>query len=109
MTRRLLQALAVAAGIFAISVTSGAQTAGSRHWVGTWATAPMPMPPEGLYSIGFNNQTLRQIVRISLGGSEFRIRLANTYGTKDVPIGSVHVGLRAKGAAIKPESDRTVT
>jgi hypothetical protein len=44
------------------------------------------------------NRTLRQIVEVSLGGSELRVRLSNVFGTKPVVVGSVQVGLRDKGA-----------
>ena len=46
---------------------------------------------------GFSNQTLRQIARVSIGGSELRLRLSNTFGTKAVSVGAVQVGLRDKG------------
>jgi hypothetical protein len=42
------------------------------HWVGTWTTAPVTHPGAGANSTRFNNQTLRQIVRLSLGGSDLR-------------------------------------
>ena len=79
------------------------------HWVGTWTTSPVAQATTGAFSTGFNNQTLRQITKVSLGGSEVRLRLSNTFGTKAVVVGSVQVGLRDKGAAIKPGSNRTVT
>jgi hypothetical protein len=44
------------------------------------------------------NRTLRQIVEVSLGGSELRVRLSNIFGTKPVVVGSVQVDLRDKGA-----------
>ena len=79
------------------------------HWVGTWTTAPVPQPPSANYSVGFKDQTLRQIVKVSLGGSELRLRLSNTFGTKKVQVGTVRVGLRDKGPAIKDGSNRAVT
>ncbi|MFT6582613.1 MAG: lysophospholipase L1-like esterase [Alphaproteobacteria bacterium] len=47
--------------------------------------------------------------RISLGGDLIRIRLSNAAGKGDLIIGSTHVARRAPGAAIQPETDRTVT
>ena len=79
-----------------------------RHWVGTWATPPV-VQPQDANSVGFNNQTLRQIVRVSIGGSELRVRLSNLFGGSDIRAASVHVALREKGAAIKAGSDRTLT
>ena len=57
----------------------------------------------------FDNQTLRQITKVSLGGSELRLRLSNTFGTEAVVVGSAQVGLRDKGPSIKAGSNRTVT
>ena len=74
------------------------------HWVGTWATAPAPA--EGA---AFSNQTLRMNARISIGGDTLRVRLSNAYGTRPLTIGAAHIGLRATGAGIVPDSDRALT
>lgn len=78
-------------------VFAGDSPAG-MHWVGTWTTSPVAQPATGTNSTGFSNQTLRQIVKVSLGGSELRVRLSNAFGTKPVVVGSVQVGLRDKGS-----------
>ena len=74
-----------------------------QHWVGTWATSP----EAGTTS--FNNQTLRLIVHVSLGGDDIRIRLSNAYGTTSLTIGAAHIALRSTGAQIVPDSDRVLT
>jgi lysophospholipase L1-like esterase len=74
-------------------------------WVGTWAAAPAPA--EGV--VGFNNHTLRQNPRISLGGDRLRLRVSNAYGVRPLTIGAAHVALRDKGPAIVAGSDRKVT
>ena len=79
------------------------------HWVGTWATPPVAMATAGEAAAAFNNQTLRQIVRISIGGRLVRVRLSNAFGTQPLAVGSAHIALRSAGAAIKPGSDRTLT
>ena len=73
------------------------------RWVGTWAAAPAPA--EGV--VGFNNHTLRMNPRISLGGSSFRVRISNAYGTRPLTIGTARVALRDQGPAIVAGSDRT--
>ena len=106
------------------SSSIGAQVgSGSGHWVGTWATAevgrpqtpppPAPaavaQPPQGQPPapaappapfLHFNNQTLRQIVRTSIGGNRVRIVLSNTFGTAPLTIGAAHVALRDRESAI---------
>ena len=46
------------------------------HWVGTWGTAPQLVennnnPP----SPGLGNNSLRQIVQVSIGGDKVRLKL----------------------------------
>jgi len=49
------------------------------------------------------------IARVSIGGSRLRVRLSNACGTRKLEVGAVHVGLRAEGAGIVPETDRALT
>jgi lysophospholipase L1-like esterase len=77
--------------------------ASDMHLVGTWATAPAPA--EGA---AFANQTLRMNARVSIGGDTLRVRLSNAYGVRPLTIGAAHVGLRAAGPGIVPESDRVL-
>jgi lysophospholipase L1-like esterase len=82
----------------------------NEHWVGTWATAlhqPDLLVP-GLANSGFNNQTLRQIVHVSVGGPRVRVRLS-TFGANGLVIGAAHIALRLTGASIIAGSDRTLT
>jgi len=44
------------------------------HWVGSWATAPV-QEDGGQWQL--DNQSLRMIAHLSLGGSRLRVRLSN--------------------------------
>ena len=83
----------------------------SGHWVSAWSTAvhaPLPFP--GLPpSPVFENQTIRMIVRPTIGGERLRIRFSNVFGTTSLKIGSAHVALSSKASAIVPESDHALT
>jgi len=57
----------------------------------------------------FSNQTLRQIARITVGGSRFRVVLSNTFGTAPLTIDAAQVALRDKDAAIVAQSNRVLT
>lgn len=82
---------------------------GNEHWVATWSTTlHQPVVIPGLANAGFNNQTLRQIVHVSVGGSKARIRLS-TFGASGLLVGSAHIALSAGASAIVPESDRVLT
>ncbi len=51
--------------------------------------------------VHFTNQTLRQVVRTSIGGSRLRVVLSNAFGTAPLTIGAAHVALRDKDDAIQ--------
>jgi lysophospholipase L1-like esterase len=63
----------------------------------------------GQSPLHFNNQTLRQIVHVTVGGSRVRVVLSNTFGTVPLTIGAAQVGLRDRDAAIIPGSNRSLT
>ena len=62
------------------------------------AAPPTPPPPGQTFApppyIQFTNQTLRQIVHTTIGGSKARVVLTNAYGTAPVTIGGAHIALR---------------
>ena len=99
--------------MLAASLASG-QSAPQERWTATWAAsllASAPRPPADSVDrvMTIANRTLRQVVRVSAGGSRVRIRLSNQYGDRPLVIGSAHVALRTSGAAIDPATDRPVT
>jgi len=82
------------------------------NWIGTWGASPSSVLADTEMrrrKLEFDNQTVRLISHISVGGEQFRIRLSNFYGTKALAIGEVHLALRGEGAKIQPGSDRPVT
>jgi lysophospholipase L1-like esterase len=90
----------------------GAQGGNGAQWVTTWHTAVVPraaMPPQqaqGQPPLNFNNQTLRQIVHVSLGGDRIRVVLSNAFGTEPLMVGAAGVALRQKDAVILAGSSR---
>jgi lysophospholipase L1-like esterase len=62
------------------------------HWVGTWGTAPQLVetnnnPP----SPGLQNNSLRQIVQVSIGGETVRLKLTNEFSTGSTEIKAVEL------------------
>jgi lysophospholipase L1-like esterase len=57
----------------------------------------------------FTLTTLRQIVHISNGGDQVRIRFSNAFGTDSLAIADVHVAVSAGGSSIKDGTDHAVT
>lgn len=79
-----------------------AETAVDAHWVNTWGAAPDTAGPP------LKAQTVREVIRTSIGGSGLRIRLSNLDGAGPVTIGPVHVALSTGESAIQPGSDHAV-
>jgi hypothetical protein len=74
----------------------GLAGAGARgdegRWVGTWAAAPQLTEPANMPPApGLADATLRQVVRVSLGGKRLRVRVSNAFGAKPLTILSAHV------------------
>ena len=63
----------------------------------------------GQSPLHFSNQTLRQIVHVTVGGSRLRVVLSNTFGTVPLTIGAAQVALRDRDAAIILRSNRILT
>ena len=59
--------------------------------------------------IQFTNQTLRQIVHASVGGSKVRVVFSNAYGTAPVTVGAAHIALREARGSIRTASGRPLT
>ena len=94
------------------------------HWVASWASAAVLRPQPGSPAaqaapaqqapgapqapapppITLNNQTVREIVHLSLAGSEARVVLSNVFGTAPLTIGAASLALRESGAKIVPGS-----
>jgi lysophospholipase L1-like esterase len=106
-------ALVVVAGLSGQVGAGGKPREKSDHWVATWAASPSPASPDPVQmrrrKMEFNNQTVREIVHITLGGEQFRVRLSNVFGAQALAIGAAHLAIRDKGPAIAAGSDRTLT
>lgn len=100
---------AICALIVSLWVPATAQAPATKpaHWIGTWGAAPQPSLPGALQT--FQNQTLRLIVHTSVGGTQVRIRLSNTFGEHPLLIGAAHIARRVADDNIDPASDRTLT
>jgi lysophospholipase L1-like esterase len=76
-------------------------------WVGTWATAPQLVEPGNMppKNPGLSGNTLRQIVRVSIGGTRLRVRFSNVFSTSPVTLDSVHIALSTEKSAIDSSTD----
>src|SRR3981081_432903 len=81
------------------ATAQGADQSAPR-WVATWSVPPMANGSAFGASRSFENQTVRQIVYISAGGTRVRVKLSNEYGIGALIIGSAHIAVQSTGASI---------
>lgn len=123
--------LAIAAPMLAAGCAHVPSSADAERWVATWGTAqplavdtrppwvqpppraandppppPSPVPP---YPDSFANETVRMIVRASVGGERVRVVLSNSVGREPVHIGAVHIAHHEGGSRIATSTARAVT
>src|SRR5688572_24858299 len=134
VSSRWLRRLVLALLLAACPGTLAGQRA-QEHWVATWGTAqeiyrappPQPNPAQQQAQAAaptqpavapapgfrgtrmFENQTVRMIVKASIGGQRARVKLTSAFGTPPVTIGAAHLALRREGSAIVPGTDRALT
>ena len=82
-----------------------AAPAQAQSWSRSWMAAPLVSrtPPEKRPDLG--NRTLRQVVRISTGGTRIRLRLSNEMSTQPLLLGAVHVALAGDNGETLPGTD----
>jgi Lysophospholipase L1 and related esterases len=89
-------------------LTAGIALAGG-HWVGTWGTAPQLVerhnnPP----APGLANNSLREIVQVSIGGKQVRLKLTNEFSQQPTEIRAIELAV-AKTAGSSSDIDETTT
>jgi len=92
----------------------------NEHWVATWTTAHRQTPPVSALvvgqpttaaqqaQLGFNDQTIRMVVPVSIGGGRLRVHFSNTFGATPLVVGAAHVALHARESAVVAGSDRVL-
>lgn len=81
----------------------------NKKWVTTWGTSPQlvephNMPPEP----GLANNTLRQIVRVSIGGEIIRLKFSNEFSDENLELKSVKIAISSGNGAIEKKTLKDV-
>ena len=64
----------------------------AQNWVGTWATAPQTVVKSFMpYNNCMTNRSVRQVVKVSIGGDVIRLKLSNIYSMQPIEIRSIYI------------------
>jgi lysophospholipase L1-like esterase len=84
--------------------------ASTNAWIATWATSPQSGTPNSREALlNIDNQTVRERVRVSIGGNQIRLRLSNEFGSSPLLVGSVTVAVPTDASTAQKESIQSVT
>jgi lysophospholipase L1-like esterase len=107
-TKRRISSIGIVLGVVCL-FCSVHGAAAKECWIGTSVsgqqlTEPGNLPP----APGLTNNTLRQVVHVTLGGCPLRVQFSNAYGKSPVTLNAVHLAVSKGGSAIDPNTDKAV-
>jgi lysophospholipase L1-like esterase len=103
---------ALAAALASAPASAVTRATPEVRWVSSWASSQILVDPkDALPPQQTKDITLRQLVRLSIGGSHVRIRLSNAMGTSPLEISGVSIAhaLSRGSSRIDPSTIRKVT
>lgn len=81
--------------------TMDGSTGASAARVGTWGTSPQLVEPNNMPPApGLTNNTLRQVVRVSIGGDELAVKFSNEFSKSPVTLKSVKIAISKGGSVV---------
>jgi len=93
--------------LLAVGMSSFAVAQSSVPWTGTWSVAPQQTTIDSSFN-NLQQQTLRQTLQTSIGGSAARVRISNTFGVQSLTVQDVHLAQSLLDSSGNPTSS-TIT
>ena len=87
MTRQMIKNISMLLVLAAIHLQASAQSV----WKGTWAAAVEWTGQGDMPKASLSNRSCRQVIHVSMGGSELRLKLSNEFGSGPVMMKSVYI------------------
>lgn len=99
------------ASSFSVVVHADDDKRQDQKWAASFAFSPQgnQIFRAPFVASALNNQTVRSIVHLSLGGDTIRVRVSNTFGDKPLTVDAASVGIRDIGSSIVSGSLNTLT
>ena len=102
LNRKQVPAIVILFLLASASAQGGRPNDSQLRWVGSWATSQQLVEPNNaLNPEDFRDATLREIVHLSIGGNEVRVRLSNRFGSTPLTLTAVHIA-----RAVSPNSSK---
>ncbi len=97
----------------AACVAVAAAPVAAAAWTTTWTASPQPTWPSNFplptaTPPSLSDQTVRQVLKVSVGGPRVRVTLSNVYGRKPLAVGAATVARSAHDRAITSGSLRAL-
>lgn len=103
----------VALSCILLSTCSLSRQSGGRtdsEWVGTWSTGPQLVEPQNNPpSPGLTDNSLRQVVRVSIGGKLLRIKFSNEFSKSPVTMHSVQIAASTGSGGVDLSTNTKLT
>lgn len=102
--KRMLLMLCFVGSVIAAGAQMERATTGD-HWVSTWATAQQqPVKSFMPYNNNLSYRSVRQVVKVSIGGKLIRLELSNELSREPLTIRSVYIAHATDSFAIVPQT-----
>jgi len=99
--------------VWGVTHAAGLKPGTDYHWVGTWASSAQEVETKLMPSTfqKLDDTTLRQVVRVSIGGEKVRIRFSNAFADwqDGLKISQACIAVSAGGNVIQPETVKPLT
>src|SRR5574344_2075008 len=96
--KKVLFVLMLFASLF---VNAQAKDVIGEHWVGTWATAQQPVVKAYMpYNNNMSNRSVRQIIKVSIGGKLIGLKISNELSLEPLVIRSVYIAHAGDSSAV---------
>lgn len=79
------------------------------QWIGTWAAAAEFTGPGDMPASSLSNRSLREVIHVSIGGSELRLKISNEFSKEPVDIRSMYIADALEGWEIQTKTAKYVT
>ena len=79
------------------------------QWIGTWAAAAEFTGPGDMPASSLSNRSLREVIHVSIGGSELPLKISNEFSKEPVDIRSMYIADALEGWEIQTKTAKYVT